>query len=70
VLVCHGTPGSDLVTLLETGNCQASRTDIEERLGGVTAGLVAAYGRIGGTAWLSGMGACFGDGICIVTACR
>ncbi len=40
VLLCHGTPGSDLVTLLETANCQASRADIEERLSGVTVGLV------------------------------
>lgn len=40
VLLCHGSPGSDLVTLLETANCPASRAAIEERLGDVTAGLV------------------------------
>lgn len=44
ILLCHGTPSSDLVYLLETvdehGLRMASASEIDERLGGVTAALV------------------------------
>jgi len=45
VLLCHGTPASDLVYLLETveraGLRAATAAEVEARLGEVTAGLVA-----------------------------
>lgn len=44
VLLCHGTPGSDLVYFLETltpqGMRTATRTEVDERLGAAQAGLV------------------------------
>ncbi|QNM95624.1 metallophosphoesterase family protein [Chitinimonas koreensis] len=45
VLLCHGTPDSDLVYFLETvtpqGSRMASRAEVDARLGDVEAGLVA-----------------------------
>lgn len=40
VLLCHGTPVSDVITLLEVGGRAASRSEIEARLGEVPAAVV------------------------------
>jgi putative phosphoesterase len=41
VLLCHGTPGSDTTTLLQTAERPATRQEIESRLGGTLASLIA-----------------------------
>lgn len=40
VLLCHGTPSSDSITLLETANRAATRAEIALRLAGVSAAVV------------------------------
>lgn len=40
ILLCHGTPTSDMVTLLEEGDRPASRAQVAERLGDTDAALV------------------------------
>lgn len=41
VLLCHGTPHSDCITLLQTAERAASPEEIEDRLGAVTADVIA-----------------------------
>jgi predicted phosphodiesterase len=41
VFLCHGTPSSDVVSLLETADRAASREDIARRLGQVDAAVIA-----------------------------
>jgi putative phosphoesterase len=40
VLLCHGTPTSDVTSLLEVGDRAASRSEIETRLGEVEAAVI------------------------------
>lgn len=41
ILLCHGTPGSDTTTLLQTAERPATRQEIDTRLGGTLASLIA-----------------------------